>query len=172
MADPIKPARADRARQWARPAGQLPEPAGEAAQDVVWQALRAHFEWHDRAASRSRKGYVGLRTLTLAAAATIPVESAGHLPAVVAAALGAVILVAEGVQQTLQLHAHWISYRAMAEGLRQQAVLYVAGVEPYADPATRRAALATALMSTVSQESATWSAGMRQGGGDRGGQAA
>lgn len=46
-----------------------------------------------------------------------------------------------------QFHANWISYRAVAEALRQHAFRFTAEVDPYTDRATRRNLLAQAMHS-------------------------
>lgn len=143
--------------------GELPHPTEPAdEQDLLWKEYEAHFRWYDRAATRSRRAYAALKVASLTVAAAVPVVAALRAPAGVTATLAAVVVVVEGILQMFQLQTNWISYRATAEALRQQAFLYAAQVDPYNDPGTRRDRLATFLSSTTGRENTTWAQGMRQ----------
>jgi hypothetical protein len=74
--------------------------------------------------------------------AAVAVLAAADAPAAITAELAASVVVLEGVQQVFQFHPNWITYRATAETLRQNAFLYVARVGPYASAESRRDQLA------------------------------
>ena len=145
-----------------RGADGLPEPAGDEREDVVWQELQAMFRWYDRSASRNRIGYQCLKVLTLVLAAAVAVLAAQHAVSWLTASLAAVIVAVEGMQQLFQLHANWISYRASAETLRQEAFAYVAGVTPYDDAALRRGRLAKVLRAVAANETTAWAKNIAQ----------
>jgi hypothetical protein len=154
-----------------RPTGGLPVPVDPADRgDLLWQELNAQFRWYDRAATRSRYGYQGLRLVTLVVGAAVTVLAAVGAAPVLTASLAAVVVVAEGAQQLFQFHANWIGYRATAERLRQHGLLYAAGAAPYAGPG-RRDALAEVVRDATSKENALWATAMRQTAAPPGGEA-
>jgi Protein of unknown function (DUF4231) len=140
---------------------QLLEPTGPEGSDVVWRELDSLFTWYDRRAFRNRVAYQVLKVLTLLLAAAVTVLAAQHAPSWLTAMLAAVVVAAEGIQQLFQLHANWISYRASAEALRQEAFAFVAQVPPY-DTAQRRVVLAQAIRTVTTKESTTWAKTVRQ----------
>jgi Protein of unknown function (DUF4231) len=153
-----------------RPAVGLPSPRESAeGEDVVWQELVRAFCWYDRAASRSRTGYLALRLLALAVGSAVTVLAAVRAPAGLTAGLAAVGVVSEGVQQLFQLHPNWINYRSTAEKLRRHAFLFAATVPPYDEVDTRRARLADLLRDAGTTESHVWAGTMRQAGPSAGG---
>jgi len=146
-----------------RTSGSLPAPPDDAERrDLIWQQLTARFDWYDGAANRCRRGYQALKMATLILGGAVTVLAAIGAPAWLTASLAAAIVATEGVQQLFQLHAVWISYRATAEALRQQAFLYAAHVAPYNDPATRRDHLADAIATITTTEITSWAKTMQQ----------
>jgi hypothetical protein len=151
---------------WQQLAGDLPDPIEEVERgDLLWQQLVAQFRWYNRAATRHRLGYVVLKITALLLGGAVTVLAAVDAPAGLTASLAAGIVAAEGIQQVFQMHANWISYRASAEALRQQAFLYTARVDPYADPATRRSQLADVVRAITTNENTAWTKAMQPGSG-------
>lgn len=147
---------------WQQLTGELPAPPEEAERrDLLWQQLVAQFGWYNRAATRHRRGYLGLKITALLLGGAVTVLAAIGAPAGLTASLAAAIVAVEGVQQVFQMHANWISYRATAEALRQQAFLYAAHVDLYADPATRRDRLADAVRIITTTENSAWTKAMQ-----------
>lgn len=147
---------------WRDLTDSLPHPQDDSeGRDLLWREFEARLRWYDRAASRSRRWYQGLKVLALAAGATVTVLAAAAAPAALTASLAAVGVVAEGVQQVFQLHPNWISYRSTAENLRQHGLSFAAGVAPYDDPSTRRELLSSVLWEVTSKDNTDWSAVMR-----------
>jgi Protein of unknown function (DUF4231) len=70
--------------------------------------------------------------------------------------LGALIAVAEGIQQVNQYHANWISYRSTCEALKHEKFLYLGKAGPYAVATDPNVLLAERIESLVSQEHAKW----------------
>lgn len=148
---------------WEALKDDLPAPPDDAdRRDLLWQQLAAQFRWYDRAATRCRRGYLGLKIATLVLGGAVTVLAAIGAPAGLTATLAAAIVAAEGLQQLFQLHANWISYRATAEALRQQAFLYAAHVAPYSEPATRRDHLADVIRTITTTENTSWAKTMKQ----------
>jgi len=148
--------------QWVRLGGSLPAPGGPGeADDVLWQQLEAQFRWYDREATRARLAYYVLKVLALVLAAAVTVLAAIEAPGALTAALAAGVVVLEAVQQVFQFHSNWISYRTVAEALRQHAFLYAAEVGPYVESSTRRDRLAETVHTLTSGESAAWASTMR-----------
>ncbi|MGK5110700.1 MULTISPECIES: DUF4231 domain-containing protein [unclassified Geodermatophilus] len=151
-----------RPEDWRDLTGRLPAPCHDPeGRDLLWQQFEARLRWYDRAAARSRRACLALKTITLAAGATVTVLAAAGAPAVLTASLAAGAVVAEGIEQVFQLHPHWISYRSTAETLRQHGFSFAAGVVPYDVSSTRRELLNSVLWAVTSKENADWAAGMR-----------
>ena len=147
---------------WKDLGAALPQPVDQADRDdLLWQQFEAHFRWYHRAATRTRLGYQGLRLVVIIAGAAVTVLAARDAEPWLTATLGAVIVVAEGIQQLFQFHANWNSYRSSAETLRQHGMLYAARAEPY-DGQDRRVKLGNLLRQVVSKESGDWVSRMRE----------
>lgn len=127
----------------------------------MWRQFQAHFAWYDRAASRNRYGYLGLRLAAVIVGAAVTVLAAVDARPVITATLAALIVVSESAQQLFQFHRNWIEYRAVAETLRQHGFLYAAQAGPYAD-GDRRQMLAKALQEVTAAERTSWTRAMRQ----------
>jgi hypothetical protein len=74
-----------------------------------------------RRAERAKSGiYKWLKFVTIFSAAAIPIVVVFDAPTYVAALLGGVIAVSEGVQQVNQYQQNWIMYRSTAEALKHE----------------------------------------------------
>lgn len=160
---PTSSAKPEDSEAWKRLTGSLPAPPRpQDRDDLLWQELTAHFRWYDKAATRNRLGYQVLKLAALVAGAAVTVLAAVSAPPALTASLAGLIVVMEGIQQLMQLHRNWLSYRASAETLRHHAFLYVADVKPYDDPATRRDLLASFLKDLTATENGQWVDAMSQ----------
>jgi hypothetical protein len=126
-------------------------------QDLTLDHLQDQIEWYDRKSGQCQKWFRGLKVCTILAAALIPLSTAVKLPVWVAAALGALIVVIEGLQQLYQYHSNWIAYRSTSEQLKHEKFLYLASAGAYGTAQDPHALLAERIESLVSQEHAKWS---------------
>jgi len=148
---------------WQLLGDHLPQPADPAERaDVLWQELAAHFQWYERAATRTRLSYQVIKVAMLVIGAAVTVLAATGASSALTAALAASVVVLEGIQQLFQFQSNWIAYRGTAEAIRQQAFLYVARVGPYAETQTRRGRLAEFMTEITAMESAGWTSTMRR----------
>lgn len=148
---------------WQNLTDSLPQPVDPAERDdTLWQALNAQFRWYERAATRNRVSYQALKVVAMVFGTAVAVLAAADAPAAITAGLAASVVVLEGVQQVFQFHPNWITYRATAETLRQNAFLYVARVGPYASAESRRDQLAEVVRDITAKENASWTGTMRQ----------
>jgi hypothetical protein len=153
---------ADGREGWTRLTGSLPDPVNPADRDdLLWKEFQAQFAWYDRAATRNRYGYQGLRLMAVVVGAAVTVLAAVGAAPALTASLAAVVVVAEGSQQLFQFHANWIEYRAVAETLRQHGFLYAAEAGPYAGTG-RRVALVEVMREVIAKEHTSWASTMRQ----------
>lgn len=142
---------------WKELKSSLPlPPRPEDRADLLWQEVEAHFGWYDRAATRYRYGYLGLKLVALVAGASVTVLAASAAPPALTASLAALVVIVEGAQQLFQCHRNWLSFRATAETIRRHALLYVADVKPYDDPSTRRTRLGDFLRELTAVENDEW----------------
>lgn len=118
--------------------------------------LNDQIAWYDAKSASNQRWYKSVKVLEIVAAAVIPLSIVFETPTGVAAVLGVVIVVAEGVQHVFQYHHNWITYRSTAEALKHEKYLYAASAGPYVDPQTADILLAERVESLVSQEHSKW----------------
>src|SRR5438067_5654543 len=98
-------------------------------EDYIEQRLNDQMNWYDRKSVTNQRWFRRLRFAEIVAAATIPFLSgfaSNSLPIKIAiGTLGVVIAVIASLLLLLQLQEHWIEYRAIAESLRKENVLFV-----------------------------------------------
>ena len=106
-----------------------------APEEYIEQRLNDQIDWYDRKSGTNQRWFKRLRFAEIAAAATIPLLSgfAGNSFSIKIAigALGVLVAVIASVLGLLQLHEHWIEYRATAESLRKEKFLFLTQTDPY-----------------------------------------
>ena len=127
-----------------------------AAPDPTLARLEDQIAWYDSRSISNQRTFKAVKTLQLLAAATIPVVATIGTHAAVPAALGAAVVVVEGLLQMNQYQQNWITYRATCEALRHEKYLFLAHAGPYAGTADGRALLADRIEGLISQEHAKW----------------
>ena len=132
------------------------DPSGPA-----WERLEEQLHWYERRSERSKRWFQSLKVAQIVIAAGIPATAAAGASAAVGGALGASIVVLEGLQQLFQFQQNWISYRTTAEALKHEKFLYASSAGPYADVAQPQARLAERVEGLVSQEHSAWTASIR-----------
>jgi hypothetical protein len=146
----------------------LPRPAlADDAETVAWEMLVARFHWYHRKAMESRLGYLAARIGQSILAATITVAGVTGAPSWLPAVCGAAILLIESVQQLMQLHTSYVSYRVAAETLRTEAWLFATPAGEYGAAAGRGQRLAERVGLISLQENSDWASAMRQAGAAR-----
>lgn len=131
----------------------------------AWDRLEDQLGWYERKATHHREWFHRLKVAQIVVAAAIPVAAAAGASDWVVGALGAVILVLEGLQQLFQFQQNWVGYRGTAEALKHEKHLYLAEAGPYAQAARPDALLAERVEGLVSQEHAAWSSAQTEAGG-------
>jgi hypothetical protein len=124
--------------------------------DPTLTRLEDQIAWYDSRSNSNQRTFKAVKTLQLLAAATIPVVATVGTHAAVPAALGAAVVVLEGLMQMNQYQQNWITYRATCEALRHEKYLFLAHAGPYAGTADGRALLADRIEGLISQEHAKW----------------
>jgi hypothetical protein len=136
----------------------------------AWERLEEQLGWYERKSQHHKRWYQALKVAQIVIAAGIPVVAAAGASAAVAGALGAVVVVLEGLQQLFQFQQNWISYRVTAEALKREKFLYLAGAGPFAGVERPGAVLAQRVERVVSQEYGAWAESQRDtGAGGAGG---
>jgi len=121
----------------------------------AWARLEDQLAWYDRKSVMAQRWYKALRVLQLVLSVSIPVVVGFGAPGTVAAVLGALIAVVEGIQQLFQFHEHWIGYRSTAEALKQNKYLYLSRARPYSGHERDRI-LAERVEALISRENTQW----------------
>lgn len=140
-------------------------PQDSAAEDRLvgaWERLEEQIAWYDRRSAHNKRWYQRLKVTQIVVAAAIPVAAAAGAPSVAAGAMGALIVVLEGLQQLFQYQQNWIAYRSTCETLRHEKFLYLAQAGPYAEAKRPVALLAERVEGLVSQEHGAWVSEQRQ----------
>jgi hypothetical protein len=134
--------------------------------DPTLGRLDDQIDWYDRKSTSHKNYFNVLKVVAIVAAAVIPFLAAlplgGQFSRIIPAALGALIVVIEGIQQLFQLHTNWLLYRSTCESLKHEKYLFLAGAGPYAAAPNPHSLLAERVESLVSQEHARWT-GTQQG---------
>jgi hypothetical protein len=136
-----------------------------------WDRLEDQLHWYDTKSTHHKRWFQSLKVTQIVLAAVIPAGAAAGASAAVAGALGAGIVVLEGLQQLFQFQQNWVSYRATAEALKHEKFLCLAQAGPYTNLDQPAAQLAERVESLVSQEHSAWTSAQRETG-DTGSQTA
>ncbi len=127
-----------------------------AAGDPTLERLEDQIAWYDRKSATCQRRFKWLKGAQLVAAAAIPVVATLGVHAGVAAALGAAVVVLEGIQQLNQYQQNWAAYRSTCEALKHEKYLFLANAGPYSGSDDSRAVLADRIEGLISQEHAKW----------------
>ena len=130
------------------------EPGPEASPGL--HRLDDQLAWYERRGRHNKLWYHGLKVTQIVVAAAIPVLAAAGGSAAVAGALGAIVVVLEGLQQLFQFQQNWVAYRRTAEALARERFLYLAAAGEYEASERREATLAESVERILSQERDTW----------------
>jgi hypothetical protein len=129
---------------------------------VTLDRLEDQIRWYDMRSAYCQKMYKSLKVIEVVAAAFVPLLAGLSARPWLTGALGAVVVVLEGVQQLNQYHDNWIAYRSTAEALKHEKYLHAAKAGPYAavdDPDTL---LAERVEGSISKEHAKWVSSQEQ----------
>ena len=130
--------------------------AGALSGDPTFDRLEAQIDWYDRRSRTNQRLFKLVKGVQLVAAAAIPVVATLDAPPAIPAALGALIVVLEGVQQLNQYQQNWSAYRSTCEALKHEKYLFLAHAGPYAGSEDGRPLLADRIEGLISQEHAKW----------------
>jgi hypothetical protein len=131
---------------------------GAATSGPAWDRLSEQLDWYQSKSAHHKLWFQWLKVVQIIVAALIPAIVAADGSSAVAGALGAVIVILEGVQQLFQFQQNWIAYRGTAEALKHEKYLYLADAGEYAGAEQRDTLLAERVEGLVSQEHAAWAA--------------
>ena len=97
------------------PSGLEPTP-----NDPTLSRLEEQIAWYDARSLRNQRLFKWLKLIEIAAAALIPVLAGLDVSVWAAGALGAVIVVLEGLQHVNQYQNNWTAYRSTCEALKHE----------------------------------------------------
>jgi hypothetical protein len=126
--------------------------------------LEDQISWYDNKSRVNQRWYKWLKLLTMVSAVFVPVLSVPNWGRHYVAALGIIIVLAEGIQQLNQFQANWIAYRSTCESLRHEKYLYLAQAGPYQSTDKPITVLAERIEGLVSQEHAKWVSAQNEAG--------
>lgn len=156
------PSAPERRLESAMPVGADSE--AQRASGPAWERLQDQLDWYDRKSAHHKDWFQRLKVIQIVAAAAIPVAAGAGAPAWFVGAAGALIVVLEGLQQLFQFQQNWVTYRATAEALKHEQLLYLMGAGPYAGARRPAVRLAERVEGLVSQEHSAWSSLQRDAG--------
>ena len=79
---------------------------------------------------RRERAFIRLKVVELIIAAAVPVVAAARGPALLTAALAAVIIVLEAMQQLFQWQTNWVLYPSTTEALKHETFLFLSYAGP------------------------------------------
>jgi hypothetical protein len=125
--------------------------------DSGYDRLEQQISWYDKKSGAAQRNFKLTKYFTIFASATIPVVALYGLNEV-AALLGAMIAILEGVSQVNQWQHNWITYRSTCEALRHEKYVYMERADPYDIEDDRRARkqLVERVESLISTEHSKW----------------
>jgi len=157
--------------QWpVRPTSQPAVDPGHPAPAVPAEGLQATLDrldwsvqWHTLAELQAKRWYAAIKTIQIAAAAAIPVLTATSGNSVATkyliAALGALVVVLEGMQQLKKYAQNALLWAQGKEALKHEYFLFRAQAGSYAiDKAKADKLLATRIEQIIGQEVGRWAA--------------
>ena len=120
--------------------------------------LEDQINWYDTRSQHNQRVFKRIKISEMAAAALIPFLATLPIPygTRVAAVLGIVITMLEGMLHLNQYQSNWINYRSTCELLRHEKYVFFGNASPYSGVTDARAMLAERVESLVSQEHAKW----------------
>jgi hypothetical protein len=127
-------------------------------EEVTLARLDDQIDWYSRKSSLNQRRFKLMKGVTIASAAAIPVLTTTTIPygRYIAAGLGVLIAIMEGLQQLNQYNSNWASYRATSEALKHEKFLYLEKAGPYLAAQNPQALLAERVESLISQEGSKW----------------
>jgi hypothetical protein len=133
-------------------------PPPQSPEAVTLKRVDDQITWYDQKSSFNQRRFKLMKGLTIASAAAIPVLTTTAIPdgRYIAAGLGVLIAIMEGVQQMNQYNSNWTSYRATSEALKHEKFLYLEKAGPYLAAQNPQAMLAERIESLISQEGSKW----------------
>jgi hypothetical protein len=120
--------------------------------------------WFDAKSVYNQRLFKWLKFVEIVAAASIPVLAAIDTDVRVAAILGALIVVLEGLQHVNQYQSNWISYRSTCEALIREKYLFLARAGPYKSLRRPELRLAQRVENAIAQQEAQWALEHEEGG--------
>lgn len=140
--------------------------------EATMNRLDGQKGYYSKSSAWNKKWYLWLKTVEIASAALIPFlinlgDKQSQLLLGIAGALGAVVVILEGVQGVFQFHHNWTSYRTTSEALKHEKHLFEASAGPYRSADNPETLLAERIEAIISQENKTWVSVFK--GDDKGG---
>ncbi|MDH4208876.1 MAG: DUF4231 domain-containing protein [Anaerolineae bacterium] len=130
--------------------------------DPTMERLEDQINWYDRRSGINQQMYKRVKLAQIVLAASIPVFAGiARDVNVLLGALGALVVILEGVQQLYQFQQNWVTYRSTSEALKHEKFLYLGKAGPYASVDDAHEVLAERVESLVSEEHAKWIAAAR-----------
>jgi hypothetical protein len=129
---------------------------GIEADDPTFARLKDQIAWYDLKSLANQRRFKWVKAGQMISAGAIPVAAVLGAPGAVSAALGALVVLIEGLLQLNQYQQNWINYRSTCEALKHEKYLYLADAGPYGAAVDGRALLAERIEGLISQEHAKW----------------
>jgi hypothetical protein len=124
--------------------------------DATLERLEDQIGWYDRKSIESQRRFKLVKGIQMTAAALIPLVAILDVYAAVVAALGASVVLLEGLAQLGQYQQNWTAYRSTCEALKHEKFLFLGEAGPYSTSSAPRALHADRIEGLISQEHAKW----------------
>ncbi len=131
---------------------------------IVPQYHADTIRWYEGAALLYKRLYLGIKLFQLVVTACIPISAlvlssqSGIRQGIVNGILAAILLIAEGVLQTLQVQAKWTEYRSTHNTIRREVLLLEAKADDYAKTSTPVQLFSDRMVMILSADHSAWMA--------------
>ncbi|MBN1478908.1 DUF4231 domain-containing protein [candidate division KSB1 bacterium] len=126
-------------------------------QEYLEKRYQDQVKWYDNKATINQKIYKRFQWLVIILSALTPVliavEDIFHWPAIVIAAIVAILTTA---LKTFRYQEHWLNYRTTCETLKKEKVFYDAHAGLYRDVEDKNITFIERVEALISQENTTW----------------
>ena len=128
-----------------------------------YERLETQLAWHNKKSTTNQRSYNVLKVLEILAAGGIPLVATHS--ATIAATLGVLVVLFEGIQHLFQFQQNWLLFRSTCEALTKEKYLFIAKADVYSetDPETAKKLLAQRVESLISTEHTKWVSATKAG---------
>lgn len=134
-------------------------------EEYIKTRLDEQITWYSRKSSQNQRMHKRLQLLIVISSTSIPFLSAYSseysIFQIIVGIIGVMVAALTAINSLYKYQENWISYRSIAESLKQQKFLYLTGTDPYHETHAFHMLVQQVEM-LISKENSTWTQQMEQ----------